>query len=204
MQPCGCTDLHLHAVQALPESAKSLYADPTSLYNFGWSHGVEMLANGKPDRHKGSYYANPLTDVPTNDEALMKQYPAYCRPNIWPTEHLPEYAPAFKYVALAPSLSNQCILLSLFIDFHRLSSLTTCSHAKAQHCACIPHIISDCKEMYLCVWHSISTASAVALHAAQGIDSISNTSSNTSKDGSRLVYYKVLVPKLQAIHPLPL
>ena len=86
-------------VQALPDDVKSKYADPTSTYNFGWSHGVEMLANGQPDRYKGSYYANPLIDVPTTDEALMKQYPAYCRPNIWPTKDLPEYQPAFQYVS---------------------------------------------------------------------------------------------------------
>lgn len=84
------------AFAALPDDVKSQYADPTSTYNFGWSHGVEMLANGQPDRYKGSYYANPLLDVPTTDEALMQQFPAYCRPNIWPSKHLPEYQPAFQ------------------------------------------------------------------------------------------------------------
>jgi hypothetical protein len=83
-------------MQALPDDVKSQYADPTSTYNFGWSHGVEMLANGQPDRYKGSYYANPLLDIATTDEALMKQFPAYCRPNIWPTKHLPEYQLAFQ------------------------------------------------------------------------------------------------------------
>ena len=90
----ACNDRH--ALQALPDDVKSQYADRTSTYNFGWSHGVEMLANGQPDRYKGSYYANPLLDIPTTDEALMKRFPAYCRPNIWPTKHLPEYQPAFQ------------------------------------------------------------------------------------------------------------
>ena len=82
--------------QALPDKIKDLYADPASVFNFGWSHGVEKMANGQPDRYKGSYYANPLLDVPTTDEALMKQYPAYCRPNIWPTQYLPQYQSAFQ------------------------------------------------------------------------------------------------------------
>ena len=85
-----------HCLQALPDEIKDLYADPASVYNFGWSHGVERMVNGQPDRHKGSYYANPLVDVPTTDETLMKQYPAYCRPNIWPTQHLPQFQPAFQ------------------------------------------------------------------------------------------------------------
>lgn len=86
----------MQCMQALPDETKELYADPASVYNFGWSHGVERMANGQPDRHKGSYYANPLVDAPTTDETLMKQYPAYCRPNIWPTQHLPQYQSAFQ------------------------------------------------------------------------------------------------------------
>lgn len=85
-------------MQSLPDEVKAMYADPTSTYNFGWSHGVETLANGLPDKYKGSYYANPLLDVPTTDEALMRQYPSYCRPNIWPTKHLPEFQTAFMWV----------------------------------------------------------------------------------------------------------
>lgn len=52
--------------------------DPTSLYNFGWSHGKEMLG-ARPDTHKGSYYANPLLDAPAADADLMRSFPAYCR-----------------------------------------------------------------------------------------------------------------------------
>ncbi|KAL3162235.1 hypothetical protein ABBQ32_009935 [Trebouxia sp. C0010 RCD-2024] len=84
------------AFAALPDKIKDLYIDPASTYNFGWSHGIERLANGQPDRYKGSFYANPLVDVPTTDDALIKQFPAYCRPNIWPTQHLPQYQPAFQ------------------------------------------------------------------------------------------------------------
>ena len=99
-------------LQTLPDDVKALYADPTSKFNFGWSHGVEVLANGQPDKYKGSYYANPLINVPTKDEELMKKYPAYCRPNVWPTDHLPEYEPAFMYATAAMQLlqlQNTCL-----------------------------------------------------------------------------------------------
>ncbi|KAK9830192.1 hypothetical protein WJX72_010222 [[Myrmecia] bisecta] len=80
----------------LPEEAKRRCEDPDSLYNFGWSHGVESLQDGRPDRNKGSYYANPLHDRPTEDAQLMRSYPMYCRPNVWPNENLPELEPAFR------------------------------------------------------------------------------------------------------------
>lgn len=72
-------------------------------YNFGWSHGKEKLESGKPgklfcldfetlrtiacmllllffslcfdfaDMLKGSFYANPILDRPTTDEALIQR-----------------------------------------------------------------------------------------------------------------------------------
>eukprot|EP00976_Prorocentrum_cordatum_P059537 1175539-Prorocentrum_minimum.AAC.3 len=47
------------------------------------------------DHMKGSYYANPIVDVPTSDPELIARYPSYCRANIWPNE-VPELEPAFK------------------------------------------------------------------------------------------------------------
>lgn len=80
---------------SLPEEMKLKYEHPESHYNFGWSHGKETLA-GKPDYAKGSYYANPLYDQPFTDEKLLKEFPSFCAPNLWPTEALPELEPAFK------------------------------------------------------------------------------------------------------------
>ncbi|XP_042001028.1 uncharacterized protein LOC121750543 isoform X1 [Salvia splendens] len=74
----------------LPEDVKLQLEDPNSRYNFGWSHGKEKLESGKPDMMKGSFYANPLLDVPTNDQSLVQRYPSYCGPNIWPHDVLPE------------------------------------------------------------------------------------------------------------------
>ncbi|AQK88290.1 2-oxoglutarate (2OG) and Fe(II)-dependent oxygenase superfamily protein [Zea mays] len=65
-------------------------------YNFGWSHGKEKLESGKLDTFKGSFYANPVLDVPTTDDVLVSRYPSYCRPNIWPNDNLPELEIAFK------------------------------------------------------------------------------------------------------------
>ena len=80
----------------LPEETKNKTVHEASHYSFGWSHGKEMLSPGQVDTFKGSYYANPQYDRPIDDEALIKEHPAYCHPNIWPSEDLPELQPAFK------------------------------------------------------------------------------------------------------------
>jgi isopenicillin N synthase-like dioxygenase len=97
----------------LPDSIKNLYEHPLSHYNFGWSHGKETLAGGKPDYAKGSYYANPLLDDPFNAEpAMIAKYPSFCAPNIWPTPHLPSLEPAFK------SLGQLIVSVGLLLARH--------------------------------------------------------------------------------------
>ena len=54
------------------------------------------MAGGKPDLAKGSYYANPVFDLKTDDEDLKKKFPGTYTDNIWPTEDLPELEPTFK------------------------------------------------------------------------------------------------------------
>jgi len=54
------------------------------------------LESGQPDKFKGSFYANPIVDIPTTDEALIKRYLSYCRPNLWPRDTLPELEPVSK------------------------------------------------------------------------------------------------------------
>uniref|UniRef100_A0A0E0L5I5 Fe2OG dioxygenase domain-containing protein n=2 Tax=Oryza punctata TaxID=4537 RepID=A0A0E0L5I5_ORYPU len=83
-------------VANLPEDVKKELEDPDSRFNFGWSHGKEKLESGKLDTFKGSFYANPILDVPTTDDVLVRRYPSYCRTNIWPASHLPELEIAFK------------------------------------------------------------------------------------------------------------
>ncbi|KAI9144296.1 hypothetical protein BKA69DRAFT_1056745 [Paraphysoderma sedebokerense] len=79
----------------LSEEIKLKTVDPESKYNFGWSCGKEIM-NGKPDTAKGSFYANPLYDVPETDEKMIAKYPFFLRPNKWLPEDLPDLAPAFK------------------------------------------------------------------------------------------------------------
>jgi len=97
----------------LPEDVKQKYTHEESFWSFGWSHGKEQL-EGKPDFSKGSYYNNPLHDKPVDDPELIKKYPAFCHPNIWPKEHLPELESAFK--ALGKKIVEVGILLSRHCD----------------------------------------------------------------------------------------
>ncbi|AQK88288.1 2-oxoglutarate (2OG) and Fe(II)-dependent oxygenase superfamily protein [Zea mays] len=97
---CSCSSFLLAClfvrIANLPEEVKKQLEDPDSRYNFGWSHGKEKLESGKLDTFKGSFYANPVLDVPTTDDVLVSRYPSYCRPNIWPNDNLPELEIAFK------------------------------------------------------------------------------------------------------------
>lgn len=78
-----------------PEHQRKKWEDPKSHYNFGWSHGKEKLQDGRPDRMKGSYYNNPIYNVPTEDPELWEAYPSSARPNLWPTDAVPELEEAF-------------------------------------------------------------------------------------------------------------
>lgn len=80
---------------ALDQETKLKYENKESFYSFGWSHGKEKL-QGKPDVSKGSYYANPQYDEPETDPELIKKYPAFIHPNIWPKQELPQLEGAFK------------------------------------------------------------------------------------------------------------
>lgn len=101
-------------VASLPDEVKSSLEDPESRYNFGWSHGKEKLESGKLDTFKGSFYANPILDVPTTDVSLMQRYPSYCQPNKWPSTALPELEVAFK--ALGKVMLDVGLMLSYHCD----------------------------------------------------------------------------------------
>lgn len=65
------------------------------------NHGVARLTAapigaGIVDLAKGSYYANPQYDVPTDDPEMLRRYPETLSPNIWPGVDMPEFEPAFK------------------------------------------------------------------------------------------------------------
>jgi len=85
-----------HVFAHLAPEIQQKYIHEGSHYSFGWSHGKESLKNNHFDFFKGSYYANPNYDVPTEDPDMIAKYPEVCLPNIWPTDDLPELEPAFK------------------------------------------------------------------------------------------------------------
>ncbi|PIN24336.1 Iron/ascorbate family oxidoreductase [Handroanthus impetiginosus] len=107
---------------SLPEEVKRELEDPSSRYNIGWSHGKEKLQSGKPDMLKGSFYANPLLDIPTTEPSLVKRYPSYCGPNIWPRGVLPELELAFK--ALGKLVLDVGLLLAYHCDCYASNGFT--------------------------------------------------------------------------------
>jgi hypothetical protein len=68
----------------LPDHVKAKYELPDAYYSFGWSHGKESL-QGRPDYSKGSFYNNPKFNRPVNEDELIKCFPTFYHPNIWPT-----------------------------------------------------------------------------------------------------------------------
>ncbi len=100
---------------SLPEEARARYEHPPSSFNFGWSHGKEMLEAGRPDLAKGSFYANPCFDAPFGDggggcggEApaapaaeAVERYPSFAHPNVWPDRDVPGFSSAFKRLGQA-------------------------------------------------------------------------------------------------------
>lgn len=109
---------------SLPEEVKKELEDPHSRYNFGWSHGKEKLESGKPDMMKGSYYANPVLDRPTEDDSLIQRYPSYCQANIWPGDALPEVEPAFK------ALGKLMVDVGLILAYHCDRYVSRCMTVK--------------------------------------------------------------------------
>eukprot|EP00842_Homolaphlyctis_polyrhiza_P002425 jgi/Hompol1/3183/HPOL_006392-RA len=70
---------------ALPQASLDALVHEPSVFMQGWSHGKELF-DGKPDKAKGSFYANPIHDVPPKGN----NNPVYKYPNVWPSAELPE------------------------------------------------------------------------------------------------------------------
>ena len=87
--------------------------DASSLYNAGWSHGKEKLGD-KPDTAKGSFYYNPVTDLPGNQQDRHK-YPYSYPSNKWPSgEKLPQFRE--KAVRMGMLLKRATVELAKHID----------------------------------------------------------------------------------------
>jgi isopenicillin N synthase-like dioxygenase len=95
----------------LSEEELAKITHPDSLYNFGWSHGKEIM-NGKPDFAKGSFYNNPVFDTPACiTPEFQKKHPGYGYPNIWP-ESMPELRGQFM------DLAQLIISVGKLVAFH--------------------------------------------------------------------------------------
>ncbi|KCV68564.1 hypothetical protein H696_04857 [Fonticula alba] len=79
----------------LSAEEKAKYEFPDLSYMVGWSHGKERF-QGVFDTAKGSWYANPSSDTPTDDPAELAKYREFAQPNVWPTEEIPQLEGAFK------------------------------------------------------------------------------------------------------------
>lgn len=86
-------------VAHLPKQELLDLEHPESFYYFGWSHAKEIM-NGKADTAKGSYYNNPVYEIPPGMTSELQQAnPSYYNQNIWPTS-LPELKLQFKTVPI--------------------------------------------------------------------------------------------------------
>ena len=119
-----------HTLAHLPD--KHTLEDPDSLYNAGWSRGQEKLRHDQPDYAKGSFYYNPLTDLPGTPEqraAYPLSYPA----NIWPSAGA--VAANFRTAArtIGGLLRHAVVVLAAHLD--------SAAHAHAADCYYPPHLL---------------------------------------------------------------
>jgi isopenicillin N synthase-like dioxygenase len=101
-----------HPLAHLPEESLKELEDPDSMYNSGWSHGKEMLKPGTPDLAKGSFYFNPIIDVPRPED--QQAYPLSYPINKWPRSNLSELEPACK--TLGKLMKDVAVKISKHID----------------------------------------------------------------------------------------
>lgn len=105
-----------HKLATLPtEYLEEHLTDAKSLYNAGWSHGKEKLgANKPPDLAKGSFYFNPISDLPGTAE-LREKYPYSYPLNVWPDESV---LPGFtdKARAIGKILLQACEQVARHVD----------------------------------------------------------------------------------------
>jgi len=104
-----------HNLISLPkEYLENELTDPDSLYNAGWSHGKEKLRADQPDFAKGSFYFNPITDLPGTPQD-RQDYPLSYPANKWPDQtRIPNFRPAAQ--RLGQILKDAVVALSHHVD----------------------------------------------------------------------------------------
>lgn len=162
---------------AQPREVLARLEDEASSFNVGWSFGRELL-DGRVDTRKGSFYANPNMDVPTEDVALIEKYPCYCRPNVWPApgSDLDDLEPAFKELGqlmyqVGMELLDAC-LVDERVEFDRDTvSDPACSRGRL---LCYLPEVDETAEMETKMWcgwhvdHGALTALCPAMYLGDG------------------------------------
>ncbi len=162
---------------AQPREVLARLEDEASSFNVGWSFGRELL-DGRVDTRKGSFYANPNMDVPTEDVALIEKYPCYCRPNVWPApgSDLDDLEPAFKELGqlmyqVGMELLDAC-LVDERVEFDRDTvSDPACSRGRL---LCYLPEVDETTEMATKMWcgwhvdHGALTALCPAMYLGDG------------------------------------
>ena len=114
----------------LPVEELDKLEDPDSLYNSGWSYGKEQLKPNKVDKSKGSFYFNPLVDIPGTEEDRTK-YPISYPINKWPSSNsescnaVSELEPTCKEIGTL--MKNVAVLVAYYIDQYVASKKSTTS-----------------------------------------------------------------------------
>jgi isopenicillin N synthase-like dioxygenase len=185
------------AFAILPDATKEKYVHKESSYSFGWSHGKEKL-QGKPDLSKGSFYANPQYDRPVDDENIIREYPAFIHPNIWPKDEVPEFEAAFKelgqiIVEVGKLIATQC---DKFVQskcpsyppryLHSIISNSKCCKARLLHyfpleSQCAAPAPEDDLFSSWCGWHN-DHGSLTGLTSAMYLDLEGREVTNVDKD----------------------
>ncbi|ORX39824.1 Clavaminate synthase-like protein [Kockovaella imperatae] len=154
------------------EDVRESLVRPETSYSFGWSHGKEVM-NGRPDTQKGSYYANPMLDVPNVSDAQRQAHPEYYAGNVWPRDvpGLEDFEKTFK--ALGALIFEVGCALATACESFVASNVASGSKSTVQS------LIANSK-----------TNKARLLHyfpeTASSSSSSSTTSSDSPSDGQRI------------------
>ncbi|KAK1924791.1 Clavaminate synthase-like protein [Papiliotrema laurentii] len=164
----------------LPAEVQDTLSRADTSYLFGWSHGKELM-NGVPDTQKGSFYANPLIDLPEVPDALRSRHPEYYSGNVWPTgiDGLEEFETTFKSLgrlvfdvgcALARACEAFVPQASRVKTIEELISSSQCNKARLLHYYPITGTGADSTNDALCgthLDHSLLTGLCSALYLSE-------------------------------------
>ena len=170
---------HALATKFTEEYRETHLTDPSSLYNAGWSYGKERLGHNKPpDTSKGSFYYNPVTDIPGTEQD-RDQYPCSYPCNVWPpstkanNDLLPNFQNNAKQIGLL--LKDVAVEVAKHLDVYVQNCLLRLQEQSSQ-------------ELSQEVTAPLSTTSTTSIQL-NSVKSIYHHLKDTDKVKARLLYY---------------